>query len=237
MVLPRSFPHDSRLLLLGSDAILRAAIEDWLAPIGWICVASASPDALFDADADAPSHAHARIPALALLDGRDVDAAGGARWIAAVRALPGIGAGTPVLLLADAAAPSCAGVVGRIDLPLDRVVARPTLEQWAGPLADHGFRDGGNPHYRLVRLAGRVQADDLISGFADHLEDALARAGRGESLRPIAHRIAGLAGLIGFGELTPLWSALDHDPSADPTAALDASRTILGGIRRRFPQE
>jgi len=212
--------------------MLHAAIDDWLAPLGWIAANAARPDAISGLQFGD------RTPALVLLDGRM--AAGeekGARWIAAVRALSGLAAGTPILLMADGAAPMCAGVAGRIDLPLDPVAARPVLEQWAGPLADHGFRDVGNPHYRLIRLAGRAQADALVKGFAEHLEDALACAGRGDPLGGIAHRIAGLSGLVGFGELTPLWSLLDRDESADPASALHASRAVLEAIRCRFPPE
>lgn len=227
MIDATSFPQNSLFLLLGGDAILRASVDDWLGRAGWTGATIDHQDDLVGTP----------VPALALLDGRRIDApAEAARWIAAVRALPGVAAGTPVMLVADAHAPSCAGIAGRIDLPLDPATARPVVEQWCGPIADHGFRDAANPHYRLVRLAGRVQADALMRGFADHLANTIADAERGEPLGPAAHRIAGLAGLVGFGELTPLWSALDRDESADPAAALAASRTVLDTIRQGFPK-
>jgi hypothetical protein len=232
MIATPAASHQSLVLLLGGDGAPGNRVEDWLGPLGWICAVVAGPADLSGIVADQGD----LVPALALLDGRGIDAAAAAEWIAAIRSLPGLAAGTPVLLLDDAAAPGRTGVAARIDMPFDPVSARPVIEHWAGPLADHGFRSGETPHYRLVRLAGRVQAEALMRGFAEQLEEVLASAARGEALRSAAHRLAGVAGIIGFGELTPLWSAVDREDSGDATAALKGSRTVLDRIRRDFPK-
>lgn len=215
--------HASVAFLLGTGAEATADIAQWLEPQGWCCIAIAAPEAI-----DAES-----LPAVAILgDGAPADA-----WIAAIRALPGLAAGTPVLALGAPDRAVASGARGRIDWPLYPAQAQAVLEQWAGPIAGHGFRDPDSPLYRLVRLAGREQAESMVRRFADTLEDALALAARGEPIRPVAHRVAGLAGLVGFGELTPLWSTLDRPESADPAPVVAATEAVLARIRRDFPKD
>lgn len=213
----------SLAVLLGSDAALSSALAGWLEPLGWTCMTIDRPEGL-------EGQVGTAVPALAFVDAGGVDAG----WIAAVRALSGVARGTPVLLVAGPAAAGGVGIAGRIDLPFDSVAARVVVEHWAGPLDRPAFRDPASGHYRLVRMGGRAQADKLMTGFAEHLEEALALGARGEPLQPVAHRIAGLAGMMGFDRLTPCWSALDRGEAIDPADVLAATEIALAEVRVRL---
>lgn len=70
----------------------------------------------------------------------------------------------------------------------------------------------------LDRLAGvfGAAARELVDGLAKLLEEALAVSGE-EEKAAVAHRVAGLAGTLGFGALGREWlrAAEGHQPPAD----------------------
>ncbi len=208
-------------LVLSDDRTICVLLDQWFEPAGWRfdCIAP---------DDDLSRHADGL--ALVIID-RAVDAMVRTEFVAKIRAMPGPIAGTPLLLLCDPDSPAQAGVAGRIERPLQRDDVAEAMEIWAGPLEDHLFRTPSNPLYRLVRLAGRTSAGRLFASFADHAESALASLDRGEDVKRTAHNIAGLAGTMGFADVSRLWSAIERDESADLEEARIATRAVLEDVR------
>ncbi|HEX7820432.1 MAG TPA: hypothetical protein VF463_07415 [Sphingobium sp.] len=200
----------------------------WLEPLGWTCDCRGAGDDFMLAADD--------CPALIMMDAA-LEAKLRTAFLSTLRAMPGPVAGTPVLLLADADAPGQNGAQGRIGLPLRREHALGVIEHWAGPLEDHIFRDLSSPHYRLVRLAGRTSADRLLLSFANHVEAALGRLDGTQDIARAAHDIAGLAGTLGYGELSRLWSAVERGESVDPAEARTATHAVLDTLKHLFPKE
>lgn len=199
----------SDLIILSANKALGDQLSDWVSPHGWR--STVLPDA-------SPIYSLGEIvPALFIVDH---DEGGGRwqRWVADIRDRTGPVAGTPILLMADAATPLAPGVSAILPVPLDRETALATIRCWAGPLDDHGFRDLANPHYRLVRLGGRTVADGLIARFIDHLDRALAWLDDPVPGSPVPHQVAGLAGMIGYDEISRIWRAIDAGDSFDAAA-------------------
>lgn len=214
---------NSILLILTSDMALADQLNRWLTPFGWRCTwVTRTP---LDGIATA-------TPAVIVLDGRlgHSTLRPVIRW---TRDLAGSESGVPILLCASVDDPAMAGVNDRIAFPLDQTDCLDTLQLWAGPLADHGFRDMASPRYRLTRLAGSVGADKLLDGFTTALTDALAQIREGGDLKRHAHQIAGMAGTIGFTDLGRAWSAVDREAPE----ALDAARHMAEEVLRTLQAE
>ncbi|MET0361707.1 MAG: hypothetical protein ABW048_08160, partial [Sphingobium sp.] len=111
------------------------------------------------------------------------------------------------------------------------------MERWAGPLAEHDLRDLSSPHYRLIRLAGRDGAERLLRGFVQHVEAALTGLDGDEPVTTMAHQVAGLAGTLGYGELSALWSAVERGEAPDTGPARTATLAVLDALRRILPKE
>ncbi|CAN5144493.1 hypothetical protein BH10PSE12_BH10PSE12_16700 [soil metagenome] len=214
---------NSILLILTSDMALADQLNKWLSPFGWRCtwVTRTPLDGISTAS-----------PAVIVLDGRLGHAAlrPVIRW---TRDLAGPESGVPILLCGSANDPAMAGANDRIAFPLDQADCLDTLQLWAGPLADHGFRDMASPRYRLTRLAGSVRADKLLDGFTTALTDALTQIREGGDLKRHAHQIAGMAGTIGFADLGRAWSAVDRGAPE----ALDAARHMAEEVLRTLQAE
>lgn len=105
------------------------------------------------------------------------------------------------------------GVNARLCLPVEKASTLEMIEQWTGPLADHAFRVASNPRYRLVRLMGKMEAQNLLDMFVQSMEQGIAALQRGEDISRIAHNLAGVAGMLGYSELNTQWSAVSHGRS------------------------
>jgi CheY-like chemotaxis protein len=67
-----------------------------------------------------------------------------------------------------------------------------------------------DPHTRLANLIGVDQANAMIARFHEQLEAGLAAIDGGEDIRHVAHRIGGLAGMIGLSALSKAWLRLQN---------------------------
>lgn len=193
----------SLLLILSADPGLGAQAERILEPFGWrirsVAKVSHALDALTEEAVAAMlvSAAEHDLPELA----------------AAVRALPAPANGTPIL--------------GDMADPLDEDAFTERLEHWAGPLGDHALRAPPfDARYRLVRLIGWDNASGMLERFRAALEDAIATAARNPDAVP-AHRLAGLAGMIGYADLHRLWSNVDAGDPDYLIPAVEASKRAL----------
>jgi hypothetical protein len=217
--------QSSKLLIFTDEPALAGLLEGWIAPFGWqvrrmdMLLADPSPVAASPA------------PAIVLVDGRSRPE----RVLAVlrhIRGLPGPQAGVPILLCAPADGPDVTGVNDRIDLPMEEAICLEALQLWAGPLADHGYRDITDPRYRLTRLAGSVRADALMDNFAESLSAALDQIAQGGDLRKTAHQIVGMAGTIGYDQLGKAWTAVDRgvDDALEPARIM--AENVLRSLRK-----
>lgn len=74
---------------------------------------------------------------------------------------------------------------------------------------------------RMAALFGRDALLPVVDGLRSELQQALVRPDTAD-----AHRIAGLAGSLGFAAASASWQAVDQG-GADRSAALRDSRTAL----------
>lgn len=77
---------------------------------------------------------------------------------------------------------------------------------------------------RMAALFGREALLPVVEGLLHELQRALDEPETAD-----AHRIAGLAGTLGFAAASASWQAVDQG-SEDKAAALRASRTALTAI-------
>lgn len=208
------------LVVLSRNVTVAAQISAILDAFGWRVVAVPELDvALERLKGDV-------VPAL-LVDDAAQDAAAA---IVAVRSLPAPANGTPVFTLGDAPVqPRGAG--GHLTLPLQSPDLIALLRRWAGPLEDHALRVApAGPRYRLIRLLGFDNADALLRSFGTALGEAIALAEADPRAVP-AHRLAGLAGMVGFGELSRLWACVDRGEPGALKAAIVASSAALEALK------
>jgi len=206
---------------------LKSLLDDWLPEHGWRGLSCADPAEL-EAMADAQ-------PALIIIDERSTRPAW-RDWVARLRTLDGPLASTPILLVAEDEGLVGHGISGVLPLPLVREAALAIIENWAGALDDHDFRTLDNPHYRLVRLGGRDVANGLIARFAEQLEQARAWLDMPEQEPRLPHQIAGLAGMLGYADISESWRAIDGGDSFDSAAVRAQIDAVIARIKGRFSQ-
>jgi hypothetical protein len=84
---------------------------------------------------------------------------------------------------------------------------------------------------RVTEAFGRDAIRPMLEGFAETLEDALV-ALRDRNARSLAHRVAGIAGTLGFGDLGQAWLALSEGRESDVDALRRDTRLAIGAIAR-----
>lgn len=84
---------------------------------------------------------------------------------------------------------------------------------------------------RMAALFGRDALLPVVEGLRHELRQALVMPGAAD-----AHRIAGLAGTLGFAAVSASWQAVDQG-SEDRAAALSESRTALTAINDWLQQK
>lgn len=125
---------------------------------------------------------------------------------------------------ASNAALRAAGFDDRLDNPIAPDAVNALANRWR-PLPQ------GAATRRLVASFGVATMEPMLVRFADLLEDALMDM-TGTSSRALAHRVAGVAGTLGFEELGRHWLALSEgDETKQPDARI-ASRLAIGTILR-----
>jgi hypothetical protein len=102
------------------------------------------------------------------------------------------------------------------------------VESFTGALSDHALRRWPfSPFYRLARLLGTRDAAAMMDRFAESLKAALARTPPSYEEK---HRLAGLAGAVGYGELGLAWRNAEHGGIEAETVAIAATRAIIADI-------
>ena len=218
-VISEMLEPSSLLVILSRNSSLVAQLSPILDGFGWHCeVVSRLDEALVLLERHF-------TPAFLV----DDDACDPGDAIAAVRRLPKPANGTPVFTLGSLEVQS-RGAGGHLSQPLDTAALIALLQHWAGPLDDHALRsDPSAPRYRLIRMLGRDNAEALLHSFVTALDEAITLAGTDPDAIP-AHRLAGLSGMIGFGELSRQWSRVDRGEQDGLEAAVQASREALRAL-------
>lgn len=208
----------SILLAVTADPILTDQVCGFVEPFGWSCQRAA--------DADLARISLAEAPAIVLVDQR-IDGAG--TLMGEVRQMPAPVNGTPILTVGGEER-GAIGSGGQLDLPLDREALLALLRQWAGPIDDHASR--AEPwafRYRLLRLLGLDNADAMLARLRANLGEAVERA-EAEGSATSAHRLAGLAGICGFAEVSQAWSRVDQNEAGAIVGALEVSRRAIADL-------
>jgi len=144
----------------------------------------------------------------------------------AIRDGDGASAATPIL--AFTARPKtaiedrarAAGMDGHVSKALTPEELREAAEPWrpAGMPA---------PAVRLAATFGEAEIATLIDRFRRHLERALAADEHAESIQADAHKLAGVAGTLGFPDVFQPWlDVSEGDMSAYPEARASARRAL-----------
>lgn len=121
-----------------------------------------------------------------------------------------------------------AGMDGYIGKPFTAPELLAAVEPW---------RPSARPHdsARLAALFGEAEILAMLGRFRDQLADALtAPDGPGER-RSRAHRVAGIAGTLGFPEVSRIWLAVSEGEDSQWEAARVVARKALAELGR--PQE
>lgn len=177
---------------------------------------------------DAVAKAREITPDLVVMD---IDMPNADGWMAtdAIRAEPSPLASVPILaytsLKLDHGQILARGMDGRLPKPCAPDMLRDAIAPWR-PSAEL-------PGQRLADLFGADQMDALVSRFRDQLIEALALFDvAGEAAA--AHRIAGVAGTLGFSNVSDSWLRLSEgDDSARGEARRDA-RLAVAAIDRKL---
>lgn len=204
----------SILLVVTKDDVLAAEACGSMAPFGWVC--------RHVPDGAGALAALAEAPAAVLVDQRVAEASA---LMAEVRELAPPINGTPILTVGGAER-GAVGSGGQLGLPLVRGALLALLRQWAGPVEDHALR--GEPwhfRYRLLRLLGLDNADAMLRRLRSNLAEAVELALTGSAVS--AHRLAGLAGICGFAEVSQAWSRVDQKEQGALAAAIEVSRCAI----------
>lgn len=85
---------------------------------------------------------------------------------------------------------------------------------------------------RLSAVFGNDAIAPMLVSFADLLEEGLHSIDQSDA-RDLAHRIAGIAGTLGFAELSRGWLAISEGDRSGARVSRHATRIAIGSIRRR----
>jgi CheY-like chemotaxis protein len=120
------------------------------------------------------------------------------------------------------------GMDGHIGKPFTPDMLIAAVKPWWPDLADH-------PATRLGAIFGEEEIAGLLSRLHEQLVEALAIDARDTALPARAHKLAGLAGTLGFADVSRHWLAVSEgDKSALPTARI-ATRRALHDLARFGP--
>jgi len=125
-----------------------------------------------------------------------------------------------------------ADAIGRVEaIGMDGFIAKPFTAATLIAAAEPWRPDGtGHPAARLATIFGAPEVASLIDRFRVQLQDALSPPDPSGSHRARAHQIAGVAGTLGFAEVSRTWLALAEGDDASWDAARIAARKALAQI-------
>jgi hypothetical protein len=93
----------------------------------------------------------------------------------------------------------------------------------------------GDDTRRLIAVYGATAIAPMLASFADLLDEALAALSCSDAAAT-AHRVAGVAGTLGFGALGRRWLALSEGQAIDMGALRVASRRAIATLSREVPR-
>ncbi len=138
----------------------------------------------------------------------------------------GASAATPILAFtarrqADIAGPlRASGMDGHVAKPFAPEPLSAAVAPWRPD-------DTPPPAANLAAIFGAAEIAALLNGLRLQLEDALAADDDDATRRGQAHRLAGIAGTLGFPELSALWLAVSEgDDTACPAARISARKAL-----------
>lgn len=203
-------------LVIDDSALHRRFAARVLEHAGWRVVAA-------EGAAAGLALAETEAPDLILLD---VQMEGVDGWQAIARLREGDGAGARVPVIAFTTqrgiTPDRLAEAG-----FDSLLAKPTTaEAMIAAVARHHPRTALAGPMRLEELFGAEALAGLLRGFRDELTQALAALDGGDAPAR-SHRIAGIAGTLGFPQVSDSWLAVSEgDRRALPRARRDALRAL-----------
>lgn len=95
---------------------------------------------------------------------------------------------------------------------------------WPEPAAPHAVR--------LAAIFGEAEIAGLLGRFRAQLLDVLASGSADGNLRGRAHKLAGIAGTLGFAEISRHWLSVSEGDDSAIDAARAATRKALLGLGR-----
>lgn len=203
------------LLVAHPDPDFRRWAEATLSAAGWRVESAGDGPAAVEA-VRAGDHALVLLDLqLVVLDGR-----------AAATAIRGCGLGVasvPILALASGPAGD-AGIDDQLPKPCTAAALIDAVEAWR-PLHAH-------PSSRLAALLGSEELTRLVGRFRMQLAEALETLGSAPDVRH-AHRLAGLAGMLGFSDVYAAWLALSEGDDSAVKPARQAVRKAIWLIDNR----
>lgn len=217
---------NEKILIIDDDPAQRSFARAALGAAGW----------QVDEAADGPSgiDALSRAPyALVLLD---IEMAGMDGY-ATARAIRARDAFASVPILAFSSLRGRAAEEKLRDAGLDGHVGKPCSPEDLVEAVRPWLTDkGATARVRLEAMFGQAEFRRLLTGLRDQLEAALTTLDE-DGLPARAHRIAGLAGTLGFPEVSATWIGLSEGDMSQRTAARIAARAAIHAIDRRFADQ
>jgi len=210
----------SSIVLPADDPALCDAIEATLNNWNWQCRIAGDPQTI--------AYLAARPAAAVILSPLSVAAL---QTIVAVRQMPAPANGTPVLQFGADGDSALRGITALLLQPFDATTFLAQLEQWAGPLDDHQLRQWPfSPRYRMIRLMGLDRASAIRARFTESLDATLGLSDDSITAAD-AHRLAGLAGMLGYSELAVAWAAIERGARTSLPQARALSDSVVAELR------
>jgi hypothetical protein len=129
---------------------------------------------------------------------------------------------TPIVALVENDAPA-QGFDAVIDARMDAEQLAAALEPWR-PTPDAARLE------QIGAAMGMAAIRSIANGLAEELDSAVAELDAGEVTR--AHRIAGLAGTLGFSAVSGAWNALSHGEMEQAPTARREARLAVAAIAK-----
>jgi CheY-like chemotaxis protein len=210
------------VIVVDDEPANRAFVRNVLTAAGWIVTEA-------EGGVEAVAMAQAAPPHLIVMD-IDMPDLDGWATTAAIRASAPPASGVPILayttMRVDDAEVHARGLDGRLPKPCPPDELAAAVARW---------RPDGEVSraLKLGEIFGHEEIAKLVARFHEQLIDALADIDADRV--DIAHRIAGVAGTLGFADVSSSWQRLSEgDPTAKPDARRDA-RVAIARIERDFP--
>jgi DNA-binding response OmpR family regulator len=205
-----------RLLISDPDEARQSWMRGVLEPAGWHVDRAGR---LRDADA----RMMLRHCALLLVN-IDDEAHGGLADVAALRREAAPGGSVPVLGIAAEPMPEARvhaeGLDGLVVFPCAGAELVAAAEMWR-------LQEAVNPRERLAAVLPAPALDAMFARLRAEIADAVHELDRGDVDRDRAHRLAGLAGTLGFTAVHKAWAALSDGDEADPARARIVARLAI----------